>query len=79
MAVNNNIKEIRKKKNILQKDLANAIQCDSKTISRYETGKRCPSLELALRMARYMQISTDDLFNLDTDVPANIQGQLTDS
>ena len=67
MAVTNNIKKIRTERNIRQEDLANAIRCSAKTISRYETGARCPSLELALRLACYLKISTDELFKAVAD------------
>ena len=50
-----------------QEELAEAIQCSPKTISRYETGERCPSLELALRLAKYLELSMDTLFKLDDE------------
>ena len=67
MPVANTIKEARTKKNICQEELAEAIQCSPKTISRYETGERCPSLELALRLAKYLELSMDALFKLDDE------------
>ncbi len=65
MAVINNIKKVRTEKHILQGELAKAIKCDAKTISRYETGERQPTLELALRLAAYLELSTDELFKLE--------------
>lgn len=65
MAVKNNIKRIRTENHILQADLADAIECDRKTISRYENGDRSPSLEIALRIARYFKIGMEDLFELE--------------
>ena len=67
MAVYNKLKKIRNEKHISQEELAAAIRCNSRTISRYETGERYPSLELALRLARYLDLSTDELFTLDKD------------
>ena len=67
MSVINNIKTVRNEKNISQEDLAEAIQCSARTISRYETNERNPSLELALRLARYLQLSVDELFVLTDD------------
>ena len=51
MSVVNNVKKARIEMHIRQEDLAKAIGCSVDTISRSEAGKRCPSLELALRMA----------------------------
>ncbi len=62
MAVTNKLKEARLEKNLLQADLARAVQCDVQTICRYETGKHCPSLEIALRIADILEKSVDDLF-----------------
>ncbi len=65
MSVINNIRRVRIEKNISQEDLAEAIQCSTRTISRYETSDRNPSLELALRLAKYLQLGVDELFMLD--------------
>ncbi len=65
MSVINNIKKIRLEKHIHQKDLAKAALCDVKTIRRYENGRTQPCLETALRLARYLELSTDELFKLE--------------
>ena len=67
MSVVNTIKSVRTERSISQEELAAAIKCNSRTISRYETGARCPSLELALRLAKYLEISTDELFQVKPD------------
>ena len=67
MYVNNNIKTIRIERNILQEDLARAVNCSSRSMSRYETGERCPSLEMAMRIACYLQLGLDELFYLEDD------------
>ncbi len=67
MSVANNIKKVREERNIRQEELAAAVKCSSRTISRYETGARCPSLEPALRLACYLKISTDELFKVVSD------------
>lgn len=63
--VKNNIKEVRTNKNIRQSELAIGSGCCKQTISRYETGERQPCLETALRIARYLNVSTDELFEVD--------------
>ena len=67
MAVFNRIKEIRKKQNIRQIDLANAISCDRKTIYSYEKGTRCPSLEIAILMVEALHTTMDQLFYVVRD------------
>ena len=65
LAMKNHIKARRLEKNVLQAQLADAIKCDKRTISRYETGDRAPSLEIAFRMADFLDINVDELFELD--------------
>lgn len=67
MTVINNIKKARLEKNILQEDLAQSVNCSLRSISRYETGERCPSLETALRISKYLQLDINDLFDLEPD------------
>ncbi len=38
----NKIKETRIEKNMLQKELARALHCSVKTLSRYESGESIP-------------------------------------
>ncbi len=67
MCVSNNIKSVRMEKNILQEDLAYAVKCSQRSISRYENGECYPSLEMALRIARYLDLGLDELFTLEPD------------
>ena len=67
MAVFNRIKEIRKKQNIRQIDLANAIGCDRKTIYSYEKGTRCPSLEIAMLMTEALHTTMEQMFYVVSD------------
>ena len=69
MAVSSNLKEIRKSLNLNQDDLAIAIGAHPKSISRIERGERNASLELALRLARYLSIPVEELFELDDYSP----------
>ena len=65
MAVKNNLKAIRKERGIQQADVAKTVLTDARTISRYETGERNPSIEMALRLSGYLKIAMDDLFWLE--------------
>jgi len=61
----NTIKVERAKKNITQADLAEAINVSRLTIHSIETGKFNPSILIALKIARFFDISVDELFMLE--------------
>lgn len=65
MAVSNSLKQIREERNIQQCDLAVAIGSCSRTIGRIERGEQNVSIEYALRLARYFNLSVEDIFSLD--------------
>lgn len=67
MAVSNTLKEIRTERNICQEELAVAIGSCGRTISRIERGERNPSLELALRISKYLGITVEELFSVEDD------------
>ena len=65
MAIANTLKQIRQERNLLQEDLAIAIGSCGRTIGRIERGERNASLELALRLARYLDIPVEELFQIN--------------
>ena len=65
MAIATNLKQIRMERNLLQEDLAIAIGSCGRTIGRIERGERNPSLELALRLAKYLDIPVENLFQIN--------------
>lgn len=65
MSIATNLKQIRTERNLHQEDLAIAIGSCGRTIGRIERGERNASLELALRLARYLDIPVEDLFQLE--------------
>ena len=62
----NNIAAIRKKQGISQTQFANAIGVETSTISRIETGKSDPSAVTLFAIAKYLQVSFDDLYTRKT-------------
>ena len=74
MSVLNHLRKVRTERRIRRNELALAVECSSRTIARIETGDCSPNLELALRLARYLDISTDELFQLDPDPPVEKGG-----
>lgn len=65
MAIATNLKQVRMERNLHQEDLAIAIGSCGRTIGRIERGERNASLELALRLAKYLNISVEELFHVD--------------
>lgn len=62
--LSNQIKVQRAIRNITQEELATQIGVTRKTINTIETGKFVPSTILAIRMARFFEISVEELFIL---------------
>ncbi len=65
MAINNTLKDIRIERNLIQEDLAEATGSCSRTISRIERGERNPSLEMAIRIAHYLNLHVEDIFQIE--------------
>jgi putative transcriptional regulator len=61
----NTIKVERAKKDITQADLADAIDVSRLTIHSIETGKFNPSILIALKIARFFNVTVDELFILE--------------
>ncbi len=62
LTINNRIHELRAEKGITQQDLADAIDVTRATIIALEKGSYNPSLELAIRLAKFFKIAIDKLF-----------------
>ena len=55
------IKELRKSRNLMQKQLAEILNVTSETIIRFESGARRPSLDNLIILADYFGVSLDYL------------------
>ena len=58
----NRIEEIRKDKGIRQEDFARALGVSRQTISSLETGRYNPSIQLAYHIARYFDMTIEEVF-----------------
>ena len=56
-----NLLNLRKKAGKQQKDVANAIEITAAALSAYEKGKKQPSLDYAIKLAKYYGVSLDVL------------------
>lgn len=63
----NRIEEIRKEKGIRQEDFAKALGVSRQTISSLETGRYNPSILLAYKIARYFELTIEDVFLFEED------------
>src|SRR5574344_746081 len=75
----NNLKQIRNSKNLLQTKVAMDLNITQETISSYETGRVFPSSDMLIKLANYYNTSIDYLlcrttYNMpiDTIKPNNI-------
>ena len=58
----NRIEEIRKERGIRQEDFAKAMGVSRQTISSLETGRYNPSIFLAYKIARYFDMTIEEVF-----------------
>lgn len=54
--------ELRKKKGLTQKELANKLKISESAIAMYETGRRIPSLNKAKMIAEFFDVNIEDIF-----------------
>lgn len=66
MKIQDKIKKIRKNKGLGQKQLAEMVDINAAHLSRLETGRYQPSVEVLKKLADALQVSTDYLLS-DTD------------
>jgi len=58
----NHLAEIRKQRGIRQETLAAALEVSRQTIGSLENGRYNPSILLAFKIARYLQLNIEDIF-----------------
>ena len=63
--MNNNLKNLRKIKNVSQNDLADALSVSRQTINSIENGKFDLSLTFAIKLTRYFNVSIDVIFTYE--------------
>ena len=61
----NKTKELRKASGYRQEDLAEALGVSRQTIIAIENNKYNPTLELAMKMARQLNTTVEELFELE--------------
>ena len=61
----NRLEEIRKERGIKQEELAAALEVSRQTIGSLENGRYNPSITLAFKLARYFDMSIEDIFSYE--------------
>ncbi len=64
----NKLEEIRKQKGINQEELALILEVSRQTISSLENGRYNPSIVLAFKIARYFNLSIEEIFIYEEEV-----------
>lgn len=62
-----NLKLRRMERGMKQSDLADMVNVRRETIGRLEQGQYCPSLRLAMDIARIFDTTVEDLFSFDDE------------
>ena len=63
----NRLEEIRKAKGITQEELANALEVSRQTVGSLENGRYNPSIILAFKIARFFDVSIEEVFIFEED------------
>lgn len=58
----NRLEELGKQRNIKQEELAAALEVSRQTIGSLENGRYNPSILLAFKIARYFNMSIEEIF-----------------
>lgn len=64
----NRIEEIRKERGIRQEEFAKVLGVSRQTISSLETGRYNPSINLAYKIAKYFDMTIEDVFIFEEEV-----------
>lgn len=64
--IENRIKELRKSRGLNQTILADIIGTSQQSISSIENGKKLPSIDIVINVAKYFNVTTDYLLGVST-------------
>ena len=89
MKINEQIATLRKQKGITQGELAQALGVTNQSVSKWESGQCCPDIQLLPELAKYFDISIDELMcekapetdherNIPSESGSNINDPLLD-
>ena len=67
MNIGDNMRNIRKQKNMTLQQLADILECSQQNISQYESGKRTPKLKTVQKIAGALNVNINDLLESPLD------------
>ena len=73
-----NLKALRKQRNLTQADLGIHIGLSKAVISKYENGLGYPTFDILIRFSKFFGVTTDYLLGVEQNKTINVSG-LTDS
>ena len=73
MCIGEKIAEMRKQNNMTQKDLAEKLNVSDKVISKWETGKCLPDVEMMMKLSRALGVSISELYECIENTDAGIK------
>ena len=59
------LKQLREENNVSQAEIAKFLNVKQNTYSQYETGKRQLSIDMLIKIAKYYNVSTDYILDLE--------------
>ena len=65
MVMKNNIKQLRKQAGLRQEDMAKVLSVSRQTIIAIENDKYNPTLELAMKIAKLLELPVESIFQMD--------------
>ncbi|EIF6297239.1 helix-turn-helix transcriptional regulator [Clostridium perfringens] len=67
MDIGNNIKSIRKKNKLTQKDLADKLNKSVRMVQKYENSEVTPNIEVLKKISKILNVSLDSLLDTNED------------
>lgn len=72
MSIGENIKQIRQQRDIKQQEIADLVGMHRSNYSKIENGQRELSINALNKVAKFFNITLDELVNMDGDMPEEI-------
>ncbi|WP_130805384.1 helix-turn-helix domain-containing protein [Senegalia massiliensis] len=70
------IYQLRKEKNMTQKQIADAMNISDKTISKWERGQGCPDISLIPELAQILEVSIDGILSGEINLNELVGGNM---
>ncbi|OIQ71289.1 HTH-type transcriptional regulator Xre [mine drainage metagenome] len=72
MNIGDNIKRIREEKGLTQQQIADLVSMHRSNYSKVESGQRELSVSALNKVARYFNITLDELVNMESSIPQEV-------